>query len=86
MRLSFSIAAGPRQHSNSQVRVLRPAHILLSHIRDSFNLQEQVPVFISPRNRMADYTPWHWVPFSLPLMTRSTKVEVCDLASTRVTD
>jgi hypothetical protein len=30
-------------------------HILLSQIRDSPNLEGQVPVFISPR---------HWVPFS----------------------
>jgi hypothetical protein len=28
-------------------------HILLSQIRDSPNLEDQVPVFISPRNRVA---------------------------------
>jgi hypothetical protein len=28
-------------------------HILLSQIRDSTNLEGQIPVFISPRNRMA---------------------------------
>jgi hypothetical protein len=28
-------------------------HILLSQIRDSSNLEDQVPVFISPRNRLA---------------------------------
>jgi hypothetical protein len=43
MGLSFTIAAGPRQRSHSQV---------LSQIRDSPNLEGQVPVFISPRNRV----------------------------------
>jgi hypothetical protein len=28
-------------------------HILLSQIRDSPNLEDQIPVFISPRNRVA---------------------------------
>jgi hypothetical protein len=32
-------------------------HILLSQIRDSTNLEGQVPVFISPRNRMAQLYP-----------------------------
>jgi hypothetical protein len=30
-----------------------PDHILLSQICDSPNLQGQVPIFISPRNRVA---------------------------------
>jgi hypothetical protein len=33
------------------------SHILLSQIRDSPNLKGQVPVFISPRNRMARLYP-----------------------------
>jgi hypothetical protein len=36
-------------------------HILLSQIRDSPNLEGQVPIFISPRNRWPGYTPRHWV-------------------------
>jgi hypothetical protein len=32
-------------------------HILLSQIRDSHNLQGQVPVFITPRNRVARLYP-----------------------------
>jgi hypothetical protein len=32
-------------------------HILLFHIRDSPNLESQVPVFISPRNRVAQLYP-----------------------------
>jgi hypothetical protein len=58
MGLSFTIYAGPRQHSHSQVRVPRPHyHILLSQFRDSPNLEGQVPVFISPRNRVARLYP-----------------------------
>jgi hypothetical protein len=32
-------------------------HILLSQIRDSPNLEDQVPVFVSPRNRVARLYP-----------------------------
>jgi hypothetical protein len=32
-------------------------HILLSQIRDSPNLEDQVPVFISPRKRVAQFYP-----------------------------
>jgi hypothetical protein len=32
-------------------------HILLSQIRDSSNLEDQVPVFIFPRNRAAQLYP-----------------------------
>jgi hypothetical protein len=32
-------------------------HILLSQIRDSPNLEDQVPVIISPRNRVAQLYP-----------------------------
>jgi hypothetical protein len=50
-------------------------HILLSQIRDSLNLEGQVPLFISPRKR-------HWVPFSSPPTTRRAAEEVCDPATT----
>jgi hypothetical protein len=53
--LSFAIAACPRQLSHSWVRVPLDSwpydHILLSQIRDSPNLQGQVPVFISPKEQ-----------------------------------
>jgi hypothetical protein len=52
--LSFTTAAEPRQRSHS--RGTRD-HILLSQIRDSPNLKGQVPVFISPRNRVAQLYP-----------------------------
>jgi hypothetical protein len=58
MGLSFTIAAGPRQRSHSQVRVpWNSDHILLSQIRGSPNLEGQIPVFISPRNRVAQLYP-----------------------------
>jgi hypothetical protein len=55
--VQFTIAAGPR------LRILRSEsrgtrdHILLSQIRHSLNLEDQVPVFISPRNRVAQFYP-----------------------------
>jgi hypothetical protein len=56
-------------------------HILLSQIRDFSNLEGQVPVFISPRNRVTQLYPRHWVPFPSPLTTRRATVEVFELAS-----
>jgi hypothetical protein len=50
--------------------------IVYSLIWDSPNLEGQVPVFISPRNRMAQLYPQHWVPFLSPLTTRRAMVEV----------
>jgi hypothetical protein len=55
-------------------------HILLSQIRDSPNVEGQVPVFIFTRN---SYTPRQWVPIFSPPTTRRTTVEVFDPASTR---
>jgi hypothetical protein len=49
-------------------------HILLSQIRGSPNLEGQVPIFISPRNRWPGYTPRHWVPFLSPPMIRRATV------------
>jgi hypothetical protein len=55
VKLLFNIAAGPRQRSHSGVEVPRDwrPHILLSEIRDFPHLEGQVPVFTSPRNRLA---------------------------------
>jgi hypothetical protein len=57
-------------------------HILFYQIRDSPNLEGQVPVFISPLNRVAQLYPRHWDPFSSPPTTRRATVEVFDPAST----
>jgi hypothetical protein len=58
MGLSCTIAAGPRQRSHSQVRVQRNLwpHFI-SQFRDLPNLEGQVPVFISPRNRVVRLYP-----------------------------
>jgi hypothetical protein len=58
-------------------------HILLSQIRDSPNLEGQVPVFISPRNGMDRLYPRHWIPFSSPPTTCRAVVEVFNSAFTR---
>jgi hypothetical protein len=54
MGLSCTIAAGPRQRSHSRVRVPRDSWPYFT-VSDSRlpNLEGQVPVFMSPRNRMA---------------------------------
>jgi hypothetical protein len=46
------------------------------------NLVGQVPIFITPRNRVVRYTPTHWVPFSSPPTTHRATVEVFDPTST----
>jgi hypothetical protein len=56
--LSFVIAAGPRQRSQSRIRVpWTHDHILLPQVWDSPNLTGQVPLFISLRNRVAQLHP-----------------------------
>jgi hypothetical protein len=58
MSLSFTIAAGPHKRSHSRVRVpLDSYHILLSQIGDSPHLEDQVPLFISPRYRLVQLYP-----------------------------
>jgi hypothetical protein len=49
MGLTFTIAAGPLRSASCETH----DHILQSHIRESPNLEGQIPVFISPRNRAA---------------------------------
>jgi hypothetical protein len=56
-------------------------HILLSQIRDSPNLEGQVPVFISSRTRCPSYTPRYRVTFSPPPTTHRATVEVFAPAS-----
>jgi hypothetical protein len=61
-------------------------HILLSQIRDSPNLEGQVPVFISPRNRVAWLYPQALGSFSSPPTIRRATVEVFKPASTQDTE
>jgi hypothetical protein len=51
-------------------------HITLYQIRISPNLEGQVPVFISRRNRVARLYPRQWVPFSSPPTTRRVTVDL----------
>jgi hypothetical protein len=82
MGLSFTIAAGPRQRSHS--RSESPGdHFLLFQTRDSPNLEGQVHVFISPRNRVAQLYLQALGSFSSPPTTRRATVEVFDPTSTR---
>jgi hypothetical protein len=60
-------------------------HIFLSQIRDSLNLEGQVPVHISPRNRVAQLCPRHWLLFLSPLTTHRATVEVFEPAPGGVT-
>jgi hypothetical protein len=53
-------------------------HILLFQIWDSPNLECQVPVYISPRNRVAQLYPRHLVPF----LTRTAMVDIFEYSST----
>jgi hypothetical protein len=56
--LSFIAAAGPHQFSYSRVLVLwTHDRILPSQIQDFPNLEGQVPIFISPRNRVVQLHP-----------------------------
>jgi hypothetical protein len=58
MGLSFTTAAGPRQRSYSRIWVPRDSWPYFN-VSDSRvpNLEGQVPVFMSPRNRGPSYTP-----------------------------
>jgi hypothetical protein len=53
MGLSFAIAAGPRHLILRSDSRGSQDHLLLSQIRDSPNLEGQVLVFISPKNRVS---------------------------------
>jgi hypothetical protein len=55
--VSFATAAGPLQRILGSESLRTHDHILLSQIRDSPNLEAQVPVFISPWNRVAQLYP-----------------------------
>jgi hypothetical protein len=58
MGLSFTIVSGPRQHSHSQVSVLWDSwpHFTVS-VRDSPNLEDQVPILYPSGTGWPGYTP-----------------------------
>jgi hypothetical protein len=79
-RLQFLLAFASTVILRSEPRGTHD-RVLLSQIRDFPNLEGQVPVFISPRNRVAQLYPRNWVTFSsLPTTQRAT-VEVFEPAS-----
>jgi hypothetical protein len=53
-----------------------PVTILYCLFWGSAKLEGQVPVLISPGTWWPSYTSRHWVPFTSPLTTRRTTVEV----------
>jgi hypothetical protein len=81
-RLQLLLALASAVILGSESRRTRD-HILLSQIRDYPNMEGQVPVFISPRNRVAQLYSRHWVPFSSPPTTSRATVDVFESASTR---
>jgi hypothetical protein len=80
MGLSFAIAADSRQHSPSPPG---PMTIFISLFQDSHNLEGQVSIFISPRNRVAQLYPQALVSFLSTPMTHRATVEVFEPTSTR---
>jgi hypothetical protein len=64
---------------------LGPSPILLSQIRDSTNLEGQVPVFISPRNRAAQLYPQALRSFFVASYDSQGTAEIFEPASTRGT-
>jgi hypothetical protein len=61
-------------------------YILLSQIRDSPNLEDQAPVFTSPRNRVAQLYPQAVGSVFSPPTTRRPTVELLDPASRRTAE
>jgi hypothetical protein len=59
-------------------------HMLLSQIRDSCNLEGQVPIFsYPPGTGCPNYTPNNWILFLSPPVTHSAMVEVFEPISTQ---
>jgi hypothetical protein len=85
MGLSFTIAAGPRQRSYSQVRVPRDSwpYFTVSDSRLPPTWRTRSPYLYPPGTGWSGYTPGHWVPFSWPPTIRRATVEVFDPSSTR---
>jgi hypothetical protein len=85
MGLSFTIAAGPRQRSHSQVRVPRDTWRYFT-VWDSRLPQPGEPgprIYIPQEQGGPVIPPRHWVTFSLPPTTRRVTVEVFEPASIR---
>jgi hypothetical protein len=82
--LLFTNVAGPRQYNHSRVQVMGNSR---PYFTASFSRLPQPvgpgPLIYTPRNRVAQLYPRHWVPFSSPPTTHRATVEVFESASTR---
>jgi hypothetical protein len=83
MALSFTIAAGPRQLSHSQVR-LPPFYCVRFDTPPTWRARS--PYLYPPGTGWPGYTPRHWVPSSSRHTTRGDTVESFDPASTWATE
>jgi hypothetical protein len=83
--LSFTIAAGPRQRSHSQVRVPRDSWPYFTVSNSSLPPTWTVRslYLYHPGTGYPSYTPRHWIPLSSPPVTSRATVEVFEHASTR---
>jgi hypothetical protein len=87
MGLSFTVAAGPRQRSHSQFRVLRDSwpHFTLSDSRFPQPGGPGPRIYIpQEQGGQVTYIPRHWVPFSSSPTTRAATADVFDPPFTRV--
>jgi hypothetical protein len=82
MGLSFTIAAGPcqRSHSGQSPAGFMTFYCLTFETPPTWRARS--PYLYTPGTGWPGYTSRHWVPFSSPLMTCRTTVEVFDFAST----
>jgi hypothetical protein len=85
MGLSFTIAAGPRQRSQSQVQVPRTHIFYCLKFETPPTWRATSPYIYLPGTGWSGYTPRHWVPSSSPPPIRGATVEVFKPASARGT-
>jgi hypothetical protein len=85
--LLFTIASGLHKRSHSQVQILWGSWPYLNHIRfrTSPTCRARSSYLYSLGTGWPSYTPWHSVPFSLPLTTHWATVKVFESAATQAT-
>jgi hypothetical protein len=88
MRLSFTVAVGPRQcsHSRSESRGRLMTIFYCLRFGTPPTWRVRSPYLYPPAAGWPSYTPGHWVPFSSPPTTRRTAVELLEPASIQASD
>jgi hypothetical protein len=83
--LLFTIAAGPRQRSHSQIRLPQDSwpRFYCLKFETPPTWRARSPYLYHPGTRWPNYNPRHWVPFTSPPTTHRAMVEISDPASTR---